>query len=66
MPRNLGDILKRFRKVLVCELNMGQLQLLLRARYLVDAVGLQKVQGRPFMISEILDKVDELLGGELS
>jgi 2-oxoglutarate ferredoxin oxidoreductase subunit alpha len=63
MPRNLGDILRRFRKVLVCELNMGQLQLLLRGRYLVDAVGLHKVQGRPFMVSEILEKVDELLGG---
>jgi 2-oxoglutarate ferredoxin oxidoreductase subunit alpha len=64
MPRNLGDILKRFRKVLVCEVNMGQLQLLLRAHYLVDALGLHKVQGRPFMVSEILDKVDELLGGK--
>ncbi len=64
MPRNLGDILKRFRKVLVCELNLGQLQLLLRAHYLVDALGLYKVQGRPFMVSEILDKVDELLGGK--
>jgi 2-oxoglutarate ferredoxin oxidoreductase subunit alpha len=63
MPRNLGDILRRFRKVLVCELNLGQLQLLLRGRYLVDAVGLHKVQGRPFMVSEILEKVDELLGG---
>jgi len=63
LPRNLGDILRRFRKVLVCELNMGQLQLLLRGRYLVDAVGLHKVQGRPFMVSEILEKVDELLGG---
>lgn len=64
MPRNLGEILSRFRKVLVCELNMGQLQLLLRGRYLVDAAGLHKVQGRPFMVSEVLDKVDELLGGK--
>ena len=66
MPGNLGDILKRFRKVLVCELNMGQLQFLLRGRYLVDAAGLHKVQGRPFMVSEILDRVDELLGGKAS
>jgi 2-oxoglutarate ferredoxin oxidoreductase subunit alpha len=63
MPRNLGDILKRFGKTLVCELNMGQLQLLLRGRYLVDACGLHKMQGRPFMVSEIRDKIDELLGG---
>jgi 2-oxoglutarate ferredoxin oxidoreductase subunit alpha len=63
MPANLGEILQRFRKVLVCELNMGQLRLLLRARYLVDALGLNKVKGRPFMVHEILDKIDELLGG---
>ncbi len=63
MPRNLGDILKRFDQLLVCELNMGQLQLLLRGRYLVDTCGLHKMQGRPFMVSEIRDKIDELLGG---
>ncbi len=63
MPRNLGDILRRFRRVLVCELNMGQLQFVLRGRYLVEALGLHKVQGRPFMVSEIREKVDELLGG---
>ena len=66
MPRNLGSILKGFRRVLVCELNMGQLQLLLRGNYLVDAIGLHKVQGRPFMVSEILDKIDELIGGDAS
>jgi 2-oxoglutarate/2-oxoacid ferredoxin oxidoreductase subunit alpha len=63
LPANLGDVLRRYRKVLVCELNMGQLQFLLRGRYLVDAQGLHKVQGRPFMVSEILDQVDQLLGG---
>ncbi|MBP7747351.1 MAG: 2-oxoacid:acceptor oxidoreductase subunit alpha [Phycisphaerae bacterium] len=65
-PRNLGDVLRHFKQVLVCELNMGQLQLLLRGHFLVDAVGLHKVQGRPFMVSEILDRVDELLGGKAS
>ncbi len=64
LPANLGDVLKRFRQVLVCELNLGQLQLLLRARYLVDARGLHKMQGRPFTIHEIRDQVDELLGGD--
>ncbi|MCK4342359.1 MAG: 2-oxoglutarate ferredoxin oxidoreductase subunit alpha, partial [Phycisphaerae bacterium] len=64
MPANLGDILKRFRRVLVCELNMGQLQMLLRARYLVDAQGLHKVQGRPFQVREILNKLDVLFGGD--
>jgi 2-oxoglutarate ferredoxin oxidoreductase subunit alpha len=61
-PKNLGDILQRFDKVLVPELNLGQLRLLVRARYLVDAVGLSKVQGNPFKVSEIVEKCEELLG----
>jgi 2-oxoglutarate/2-oxoacid ferredoxin oxidoreductase subunit alpha len=66
MPRNLGTLLHAFKRVLVCELNMGQLDFMLRGRYLVDTVGLHKVQGKPFMVGEILDKVDELLGGKAS
>ena len=53
MPRNTGDVLKRYKKVLVPELNTGQLRRLLRAEYLIDAVGLNKVQGRPFLVSEV-------------
>jgi len=63
MPRNLGDVLRRFRRILVCELNLGQLQWLLRARYLVDAQGLHKVQGRPFRVGEITARIDEVVGG---
>jgi 2-oxoglutarate ferredoxin oxidoreductase subunit alpha len=62
LPRNTGDVLKRYKRVLVPELNAGQLRLLLRAAFLVDAVGLNKVQGRPFLVSEIEDKVAELAG----
>ncbi len=61
-PRNLGSILGRFKKVLVPELNLGQLRLLMRARYLVDAIGLNKVQGKPFKVSEIVEAVEKLLG----
>jgi len=61
MPRNTGDVLKRYRKVLVPELNAGQLLLLLRSRYLVDAVGLNKIQGKPFLVSEIEEKIEEML-----
>ena len=64
MPANLGDILKRFKKVCVCELNRGQLQFILRANYLVDAQGMQKLEGKPFMINDILVKIDEILGGK--
>jgi 2-oxoglutarate ferredoxin oxidoreductase subunit alpha len=60
-PRNLGDILKKFRKVMAAELNMGQLKMLLRDRFLVDVVGLNKVAGQPFMVREITAKIDELL-----
>jgi len=62
MPRNLGDVLKRFDKILVPEMNMGQLALLLRARFLLDVVSYSKVQGKPFKRREIMDKVRELLG----
>jgi 2-oxoglutarate ferredoxin oxidoreductase subunit alpha len=61
MPRNTGEVLKRYRKVLIPELNGGQLRTLIRATYLVDAVGLNKVQGKPFLVSEIEEKIEELL-----
>jgi 2-oxoglutarate ferredoxin oxidoreductase subunit alpha len=61
MPRNIGDVLKRYKKVLVPELNAGQLRLLLRAQFLVDAIGLNKIQGRPFLVSEIEVKIEQLL-----
>jgi 2-oxoglutarate/2-oxoacid ferredoxin oxidoreductase subunit alpha len=61
MPKNTGDVLKRYKKVLVPELNAGQLRMLLRATFLVDAVGLNKVQGRPFLVSEIEKKITEML-----
>jgi 2-oxoglutarate/2-oxoacid ferredoxin oxidoreductase subunit alpha len=61
-PGNLGDVLKSYKNVLVPELNTGQLSLLVRARYLVDAVPFNKIAGQPFKISEIEAKVDEVLG----
>ncbi len=62
LPSNLGEVLKRYRKVLVPELNMGQLLWVLRAKYLVDAIGLNKIQGRPFKQAELEQKFDEVLG----
>ncbi|MCW5859850.1 MAG: 2-oxoacid:acceptor oxidoreductase subunit alpha, partial [Caldilineales bacterium] len=63
-PRNLGYILQRYDRILVPEMNMGQLSLLLRGRFVRDVISLNKVQGRPFKISEIASKIDELLAGE--
>jgi 2-oxoglutarate ferredoxin oxidoreductase subunit alpha len=60
LPRNLGDVLKRYRRVVVPEMNLGQLVWVLRAKYLVDAVGLNKVQGKPFMQSEIEARIEEM------
>jgi 2-oxoglutarate/2-oxoacid ferredoxin oxidoreductase subunit alpha len=62
LPANVGDILKRYKKVLVAELNMGQLRWILRAKYLVDAAGLNKIQGRPFKQAELDQKIEEMLG----
>src|SRR2546423_3999932 len=59
-PRNLGEILGRFDRVLVPELNMGQLCMLLRAKFLVPAISYPKVKGKPFKISELLAKMNEV------
>jgi len=61
LPRNLGEVLKNYKHVLVPEMNMGQLIMLLRAKYLVDAQGLNKIQGKPFKQAEIEDKIEEIL-----
>lgn len=58
-PSNLGEILGSYISVLVPELNSGQLRMLLRARYLVDAIGFNKIQGKPFSVSELVAKIEE-------
>ncbi len=61
-PRNLGEVLKRFEKVLIPELNLGQLLMLVRFRFPdVKAFGYGKVQGQPFKVFEIAEKIKELL-----
>jgi 2-oxoglutarate ferredoxin oxidoreductase subunit alpha len=62
LPRDLGDVIKRFKKVLVPEMNMGQLLMILRAKYLVNAQGYNKIQGKPFKTSEIENKIEQMLG----
>ncbi len=61
MPRNLGDLLKSFDKVIVPEMNTGQLKTVLRDQYLVDAKPLNKVSGQPFRIAEIQAAIEEAL-----
>ena len=57
----LGPLLKNFKKIIVPELNMGQLKMLLRSEYLVDAIGVNKIQGQPFKVAEIVQAAKEQL-----
>ena len=61
MPKNTGEVLGAFRTVLIPEMNLGQLLAHIRAAFLIDAIGLNKVQGKPFMIQEIENRIEELL-----
>lgn len=61
MPKNLGDLLKGYGKVLIPEINSGQLIQLIRSKFLLPAVGLNKVQGLPFTTEEIKNRIREML-----
>ncbi len=60
-PSNLGEVLRRYPKVLIPEMNLGQLSMLVRARYLVDAIGFTKVQGLPIFAGELEDEIRRVL-----
>ncbi|MBI2375055.1 MAG: 2-oxoacid:acceptor oxidoreductase subunit alpha [Deltaproteobacteria bacterium] len=65
-PKNLGDVMKRFEHVVVPEMNMGQLSMLLRAKYLVPAEPYTKIQGKPFKVSEISARIEDVLSRGVS
>ena len=60
-PNDLPDILNRFKRVLIPELNRGQLLQLIRSTHLIDAIGFNKVRGQPFHVFELQSKIDEIL-----
>ena len=60
-PRNTGEVLRRYEKVLIPEMNLGQLALLIRAEFLVDAIGYNEVRGRPFQSSDLADAIMALV-----
>jgi len=60
-PANTEAVLRNYRRVLIPEVNLGQLLMLIRAKYLIDAVGYDKVRGKPFRIAEIIDEARRLL-----
>ena len=61
LRKDLGDLFKNFKKVLIPEMNMGQLRMLIRNQFLVNAVGLNKIQGKPFLVREIEEKIIQLI-----
>jgi 2-oxoglutarate ferredoxin oxidoreductase subunit alpha len=61
-PANLGEVLRRYDRVLVPEINMGQLALLLRGKYLVDVISYNKVRGLPFQAAELAEAIEEVIG----
>lgn len=61
-PRNLEKVLRSYKKVLIPELNMGQLRMFIRSKYLVDAQGFNKVKGRPFAVQELVNEIRRQLG----
>jgi 2-oxoglutarate ferredoxin oxidoreductase subunit alpha len=62
LPRDLEGIMHRFRRILLPEMNLGQLATVLRAKYLLPVESFPKVQGKPFQVEEIVDRVDRMLG----
>jgi len=64
LPANTGEVLHRYRRVLAPEMNLGQLALLLRARYLVDVVSYNRVRGLPFASTELADVISKLASNE--
>ena len=63
LPPDLGQILRQYRRVLVPEINSGQLVRVLRAEYLVDAVGFNRVRGVPLASQDIVDAINQLVEG---
>jgi 2-oxoglutarate ferredoxin oxidoreductase subunit alpha len=63
MPANTGDVVRAYKRVLVPELNLGQLLMLIRARFLVDAIGYNRVRGKPFRIAEIEAEAERMIAG---
>ncbi len=61
MPRNIAELMKGFKRILVPELNMGQLKFILNAQFQCQAIGYNKVQGLPFKISELVDVINRTI-----
>ena len=61
LPKDLGEIIVKFQKIIIPELNMGQLSTIIRSKFLIDAIGLNKVAGKPFTKTEIYKKIKQTI-----
>lgn len=61
MPKNVPEIISRFKKIIVCELNLGQMRNIINAKYSCNALGYNKLQGLPFKISELVSEFHKQL-----
>ena len=62
MPPNMEALLNRYDQILIPELNCGQLRLLIDSQFKVNTIGLNKVKGKPFAVSEVVEKIEEVTG----
>jgi 2-oxoglutarate ferredoxin oxidoreductase subunit alpha len=63
MPKNTGEVLSNFSKILIPEINLGQLAKYIRSEFLIDVIQFNKVRGLPLNTSDVLDKITDILGG---
>ena len=66
LPKNTGEILKKYKKILCPELNLGQFSKILKTEFSVDIIPFNKIQGLPFKSSEIEEKIESILGGDIN
>ncbi|MCP3904581.1 MAG: 2-oxoacid:acceptor oxidoreductase subunit alpha [Planctomycetes bacterium] len=60
-PKNLGDVLRSFRTVIIPEINLGQLRMLIRDRFLIDAIGINEMRGRMFRVEDLVSRTIEIM-----
>jgi len=60
-PANLGEVMGRFKTIIIPEINLGQLRLLIRAHFLIDAIGINEMRGKAFLVETLVDRTLEIL-----
>ena len=60
-PKNLGEILLKFNKVLIPEINLGQLSTIIRSKFLIDTINFNRVSGKPYTTTDIYEKIEQVI-----